>query len=273
MPTKTLSADQAGPLPVSLSAGYTELKVHVQPAAHRAAIELTGDQQTLNQVTASMRGGTWEIKGPEDAPGSISVRGGSVTMRGGSFQNVSFGGRGTTFVSGGTVITGGGRGRRGQIIVDGVDVTDVVNKRRGEQGSGELTAVLVLPAESTLTAKIGEGEIRIEGAPLDAQIETHNAGVISRSAQLTGSVQVHDGDLDVETSGALLASTHNGSINLRAAGGQTIAATHNGGLRIHVTASVPVNASSHNGSIDITKSKGTSPQIMTSAHNGSVRKP
>jgi hypothetical protein len=272
MATKALTAPADGPLPVKIQAGYLDLTVAVSATASRQAVlTLDGDQKTLDEISGSMRGDAWSIKIPNEGGGSINVSTGSVVIGDGSFQSVSFGRRGRSVVSGGSVFMSGGR--IGRTIINNVDVTDYVREHQGEAGTSEVKGTLTLPAGSTLEASIDDGSVQLGGGTLQALIETRNANVTSALGLLTGSVKVHNGDVDVDASGALMAESHNGDVCLNAVAGQTNAVSHNGKVRVHAVDSVQIMATSHNGNVKVTKAAGTSPQVMASSRNGRVSKP
>lgn len=277
MAVRKLTNAEGAPVVLKLRAGYAVVRLRVDNAAKTATVSLTGSQDCLDKVTETSRPGNWDIRIPNDGGGgSIQVnRFGS----GGGTATIIRGGRGGTVIQGGSMVIGnismsGGRSSRGRVVVDGVDVTEYV---RGQRDSGAvddtgLTAEIVLPAGSSADLRVDEGGVTLTGE-LDAQVETSGASVTVVGLLKSGMIKTHNADVYVQSGGDVTLETHNGSIDLGDAHGQTMVTTHNGSVRVHATASIPVMAVSHNGDVNVTKAPGTNPKVMATTHNGRVRKP
>lgn len=273
MATRTLTLDTREPVALKLRAGYAILSIKVIQDAAKSEIILKGSQKILDQVTENLNSGTWNVRIPnEGSVGSIQIN----SFRQGGHVSTVIGGSGTV-ISGGSVVIGsvGGRGGRGPVIVDGVDVTGYVREQRGagKAEDAELTAEVLLPAGSHIGLDVADGDVKVWGDLEEASVETKNASVTLSGLLKSGTIRSRNGNIHVHAGREVTLETHNGDIDLDSARGQTMVTTHNGNARVHAAASIPVMATSHNGDVDVTKAAGTSPRVMATTHNGRVRKP
>ena len=164
--------------------GTTRVKL-ASPGRRDMAIELSGPEAVLNNISWQVRGGVLHISGTDNAGGNIVVSDSGpgfrsrMTVRGGR-GGVVIGGRGGMVVSGGgTVMTSGGGqtvistgGRGGTVIVDGKVVSGPGAGQDAEAGEAELT-VFVPEGTPAQIADDGSGNYELGDlrGTLDLRIE------------------------------------------------------------------------------------------------------
>jgi hypothetical protein len=155
--------------------GTTRVRL-AQPSATQMAIELSGPESLIKDISWEVRDGTLHVTGPAGG-------GGTIISSGPGFQSVIRGSRGGMIVSsagGQTVISTGGRG--GQVIVNGKIVSGPGAGGAAEAGEAELT-VYVPEGTPVQVADDGAGNYELNDlrGTLDLKIEGHSqvrAGVM-----------------------------------------------------------------------------------------------
>jgi DUF4097 and DUF4098 domain-containing protein YvlB len=248
---KTFTTSPGRDLTVAVKAGYLELEV-IAGDTDRPAAEVSGPEKTVSAVTEHRSGNTWSLTWPADA-GS---------------------GRGTTIISGGNMMFTSVIGGRiaGRVMVDGVDITDMINKARGGD-SGPVRAVLRVPAGTVLDAEVDTGSIVTHGTLAGVRARTMSADVTCEGpvGQIEASTQ--SGDVKAEDTGAVQAATMSGDIRLSGAAGAVSARTMSGDISVHAADSIRVTADSMSGDVRVTAAPGARPSVSGRSMSGRVRTP
>ena len=255
--SRRFSTRTRGTITLAVSASYLELEVTTDPYATEATAEVTGPDEVLDKIREETRGDTWSLAFPRTPGGH---QGGTIIQSSGSMM-IS----GGVSMSGGNVYIGGGRGR-GRVIVNGVDVTDMVNANTPEP----LRAVVTLPAGSSLDVRIESGDIAVRGAISQLSADTTSADI---RAEAAGSLRARSisGDVSCDgVSGPSNVHTVSGDVDLTA-GGNVNAETTSGDIHVHATESVAVDAGSVSGDIRVTADRGVRPDVRGRSVSGRVR--
>lgn len=103
--------------------------------------------------------------------------------------------------------------------------------------------------------------------------ETHNGSIDVRGSAADVDVLTHNGPVHIESSGATLAAeTHNGPIRAITAAANLQLSTHNGGIDATLTRAGALSGEieTHNGGVDVQVREGLSTKLECSTHNGGV---
>lgn len=248
--TRTLTTSPAEQLTVAIRADFLTLEV-IAGDVDRPTAEVSGPEKVLDAIRAERTGGTWSLTWPKGTGG-----GGVTTIIGGDNY-------------GSMVITGGRIS--GRVMVNGVDVTALVNEGGG--GAEPLRAVVRIPSGSILDADLGGGVVVTHGPLAGVRAKTQSADVTcgGRLGHLEASTQ--SGDVTAELVGPVSVSTMSGDVAVGGALGAVTASTMSGDVRIHALQDVSVNASTMSGDVRVTASPGTRPQVSGRSMSGRVRMP
>jgi Putative adhesin len=247
--SKTLTTSPAEQLTVAIRADFLNLEVIASDDVDRPTAEVSGPEKVLDAIRAERTGSTWSLTWPKGAGG----------------------GRGTTIISGdnySSMVIGRVSGR---VIVNGVDVTALVNEAGGS--AEPLRAVVRVPSGSVLDADLGSGEVATRGPLAAVRAKTMSADVScdGETGPLEASTQ--SGDVTAERVGPVSASTMSGDVAVGGALGTVTASTMSGDVRVHALQNVSVNASTMSGDIRVTAAPGVRPQVSGRSMSGRVRTP
>jgi hypothetical protein len=164
--------------------GKTRVKL-ASAGTRTMAIELSGPEAILKDISWKVRDSVLHISGPETGGGGVMISNfssGDMTVHGGRAGSVIIGGRGVSVVSAGrrTVISTGRR--RSTVIVDG---KVVIGPGAGADDPGEAELTVHVPAGSAVQVSddgAGAYEIGDTNGPLDLKIEGFSqirAGAVS----------------------------------------------------------------------------------------------
>jgi hypothetical protein len=143
---RALTSTHSGPITLDLTQHTGRIGIAVNPLAKTTTVTVT---------TAA-----------EDGPSADGVRDATFTESGSRLTvNVptSGGNGGGMVISGGNVIVGGYVGGSGRIVINGVDVTDVVNKGGSGGRSTEVVTNVVLPAGSEVLLSTHSAKVTVRG--------------------------------------------------------------------------------------------------------------
>lgn len=264
MATRNLAASARGPLTLSLRAGMADVTVTASRDVPLALALITGPEDVVDGVTERMRGGEWEITLPGTDSGATvisSYGGGRTVIRGRVNSGVIIGGDNY----GSTVIQAGGR-----VVVNGVDVSDVVNARGGD--NTPLRVAVLLPAGSSLETEASSGDLRASG-PLDRVIASSSSGDVHVAESRSLRAKTASGDIDADRTGTADVRSMSGSAVISAASGDVDADTMSGSIVVHCTAAVRVSARSMSGSVRVTADRGVMPRVSARSMSGRVSTP
>jgi hypothetical protein len=249
---KTLTTSPGRDLTVTVKAGYLELEV-IADGVDRPSVEVSGPEKAVSAITERRSGNTWSLTWPADVGGI---------------------GRGTTIISGGNMTFTSVIGGRiaGRVMVDGVDITDMINKARGGDNS-PVRAVLRVPVGTMLDAEVDTGRIVTRGTLAGVRARTMSADVTCEGPvrQLEASTQ--SGDVKAEDTGTVQAATMSGDIRLSRAAGAVSARTMSGDISVYAADSIRVTADSMSGDVRVTAAPGARPSVSGRSMSGRVRTP
>lgn len=247
----TFEAPHAGPISFSTDADFLILEVATADEYAVGTVELTGPDDVLEAATMSVARGEWTLNLPR-VPGS---RGGTTIIQSG----------GSVYMSGGIQVGHFGGGR---VVVNGVDVTSLVNAATPEP----LRARVFLPAGSSLSAGISAGAIRTTGilaavsaSTASADLEVDEVGILQARA---ASGDIYAG----RVTGHASMSTASGDITVGEAFGAIDASAASGDITVHA-GSVAVTARAASGDIRVTAMPGCEPLVRARSMSGRVRTP
>ena len=159
----------------------------------------------------------------------------------------------------------------GRVVVNGVDVTDVVNSRGGGD-AGPVRVAVRLPAGSSAEADVDAGEIRVSGPVNHVAASTASADVSVAEAQSLNA-RTASGDIRAGITGAATVRTASGDVTITCAHGDTGADTASGDIRVHCMAAIRVSARSASGDIRVTAASGIRPRVRARSMSGHVGTP
>lgn len=261
MSGKTLRAPARGRLTLGVKAGALILDVTASRQVTTATAELAGPEKIISNVSSRKEGGAWVISLPDTVYRGVTVFSGrrhvSSVISGGNFGS-------TVIQSGGPIIMGGGR-----VVVNGVDVTDMVNG----PDAGPVKLTVRLPAGSSLDVDVRAGSIRCCG-PLDSvTAETAAADV---EVEQAGGLDAHSSSGDIRVgrlAGPAQVSASSGDIVIHEAAGAVTANASSGDITIHCTAAVSVSARTSSGDVRVTAVHGVVPRVRARSSSGRVTQP
>jgi len=238
-----------GEIGLKIDAEYLELAVEAVAGLARATAELTGPQEVLDRIQETHDGPTWSLRWPRDGR---NRGGGGITIQSGGFQSVSF-----------------GSGRAGRTIINGVDVTDLINGVKGEP----LRATFRVPARSAVQVKVDAGQVHTSGQLAGVIAETVSADVCCKGQVGQLSAMTISGDIEADETGPSTVSSTSGDIELGAAHGVVQAQTVSGDIQVHAVEPVFIHGKSVSGDVRITAAPGVRPIATGKSVSGKVRLP
>jgi DUF4097 and DUF4098 domain-containing protein YvlB len=240
-----------GEIGLMIDADYLELTVEAVEGLARATAELNGPQEVLDRIQETREDGVWSLTWPRDGHGG----GGTTVFQSGGFQSVSF---------------GSNRGGRSRTIINGVDVTDLINGVKGEP----LRATFRVPARSGLIAKVDSGGILTSGLLAGVRANTVSADVTCTGPVGQLQATTISGDITAEQdTGPVTAGSTSGDVEITAARGVVTAQTVSGDISVHALESVLVSGTSVSGDVRITAAPGARPIASGNSVSGRVRLP
>lgn len=229
-------SQQTGRIRISASRMVKEITVTVSTAA-----ESGPSADAVNGAEFREHAGRLTVRVDSPAGGGITISGGNVVVSGNG--NIAIGGNNFGSIS---------TRRGGRIVVNGVDVTDVVNERGGARVT-EIETSVTVPATA---------EVLLSTASADTVITGALAGL-----DYGGS----SGDLSVETVGELNLSMSSGTARVGRVDARLNANLTSGTLRVgeYAGAEAVVNVTS--GSVSVRASREASGRFSLGVTSGSAR--
>jgi hypothetical protein len=175
-------------------------------------VTITGPKEWRDTVEVNHSRGKVEVTEPNNGGSNVTIRGGGVVISGDS-RGAIVTGSGNVMtsmfgrVSGATVVSGSGR-----VVVNGVDVTDVVNERSGRTRYDDTPRRIDIevPAQTDIGAHSCQA-VHTDG--IGGKVRGHLSGQGVLSAQAVSGLKLHisgqsratvtdaDGDADVDLAG------------------------------------------------------------------------
>jgi hypothetical protein len=270
MSTRELSTSQGTPLGLRvLGRPLAALEVRATPGITRMTAQLHGPQKILDKVRAELVADIWTITWPDEDPGSSGTMiqsDGDVFISNSGGAQTFYSGSGRSTVNFGSVSAG----RR--IVIDGVDMTDVVNQRRAEQGIEPCRAVITVPEGSELTATTRAGNIIVSGLMAAVEATTLSGDIIIEHQAGRLVARSTSGDvLACSVTRQLQILTVSGDVKVEDMRCNASLSSVNGDITAVATAGVSVQASTVSGDIRITSAGETPALVSASSVSGLVR--
>lgn len=245
--SKQFTITKAGSITCAVDAEALWLEVAVDPSVRTATAEVTGPAEVVDKIQATMSGSTWKLS--FSRTGRRGGRGVSIIQTGGGYSSM---------IQGGTF--------HGPVVVNGVDVTDIVNSRQPEP----LRAVVRLPANSSLLAQVDDGGVSVRGTADRVDAESVSADISVEEVRELHARAI-SGDIHAErVFGSASVRTTSGDIELTTAG-RVDADAVSGDIRVHCVAPVTVSAHAVSGDVRVTANLGVQPDVRARSVSGRVR--
>ncbi|MDX2630298.1 DUF4097 family beta strand repeat-containing protein [Streptomyces scabiei] len=300
MPTRTLTAQQAGPILIDaqlLGAGGV-VTVRTDRTRKEAEITIRTADETGDSADAVRDADLrWDARGALIA--HVQGKGGGIS---GGTTTIIRGGGGTSVVQSFGTVHGSVTG----MVIDG-DMTMVggnvyVNGRRITPGQGSTTIITgsspieitaVVPEGSSVTARTQSADVIADGtyAAVSASTQSGTVRAPGKTERFTAGTQ--SGNVDVENSPNIIAKTQSGDIRLgrtdvveastmsgdvtiRDFGGTAQLGSMSGDIRVHATAGGDITAKTMSGDVNVTATEqavNDDLDVRANSMSGDVRLP
>lgn len=227
-----------GPITLDLTQASGRIGIAVNPLAKALTVIVTTDSDTGLSADA-VRDATFT-----EAGGRLTV---NVPMKGGGGSNITVSGGNVMSFGGGSISVGAGSG---SIIINGVDVTEIVNK--GSKATEVVTSV-VLPAGS------------------EVLLSTHTANVTVRGELRALDYGASSGRLDADTVGEFSMTLSSGDARVKHVTGSLDATLTSGDLVVDSYSGSSARLSLTSGDATVHATSASSGKFNVSLTSGSAR--